>query len=67
MGSEGTLDLTHCVIHVNPPLADLHVLETRLNMVTVWKVQKVGHCHELVVKSFQRRDSLVCINRQHFL
>jgi hypothetical protein len=31
MCSEGTLDLTHCVIHVNPPLADLHVLETGLN------------------------------------
>lgn len=31
MRGEGTLDLTHCIIHVNPPLADLHVLKTRLN------------------------------------
>lgn len=31
MCSERTLDLTHCIIHVNPPLADLHVLKTRLN------------------------------------
>ena len=31
MRSEGTLDLTHCVVHVNSPLADLHVLKPRLN------------------------------------
>lgn len=31
MCGEGALDLTHCVIHVHPPLADLHVLETGLN------------------------------------
>jgi hypothetical protein len=31
MCSEGALDLTHCIVHVSPPLADLHVLETGLN------------------------------------
>lgn len=31
MRGEGTLNLTHCIIHVDPPFADLHVLETRLN------------------------------------
>lgn len=33
MGDERCLALVHCVIHIHPPLANLHVLEAGLDTV----------------------------------